>query len=226
VLTIASLFGPLKKRFVWGKSMIRSANIRFLRSFPPALAILVGGGAAAQSPESVVTELVKGRCRFVSIDKETNEEQVKRCPGIGGVDAVTRASHTNVFLGFQWAKSREPQEVVYGWSLGEKVEWRGVRDRKGLRPYAAIVRVIVKDPETLVAGGQVLAVVRLQSGKACVAALADASANANANELARAAADSIARNFDCAKGRPSVVGAPTPRTEGLLKQLQEASELR
>ena len=182
-----------------------------------AAACMLGGATApAQAPESVYTELLKGRCKFISIDKETNEEQVKRCPGHGGAQVLTRASHTTVYLSFRWSKSRMAEDVVSGWSLGDKVEWRGVRARKGFEPYATIVRVIVKDPDTLVGGGHVLAVMRIDKRDACLAAAVDVSANKEANALAREAADTVARTFACGKDKPRVSGAATKSTEAVI----------
>jgi hypothetical protein len=181
-----------------------------------AAACVLGAPARAQAPESVYTELLKGRCKFISIEKETNEEQVKRCPGHGGAQVLTRASHTTVYLSFRWSKSRMAEDVVSGWSLGDKVEWRGARTRNGFAPYATIVRVIVKDPDTLVGGGHVLAVVRIGKRDACLAAAVDISANKEANALAREAADAIARTFACGKDRPRVHGAATRWTEAVI----------
>jgi hypothetical protein len=170
----------------------------------------------AQAPESVYTELLKGRCKFISIDEETNEEQVKRCPGHGGAAALTRASHTNVYLSFRWSQKRVAEDVVHGWSLGDKVEWRGVRNGKQFVPYATIVRVITKDPETLVGGGHVLAVMRMEKQSACLAAAVDATANKDANALAREAADTFARTFSCAKDKPRLFGPETKSTEQVI----------
>jgi hypothetical protein len=172
--------------------------------------------ASTQAPESVYTELLKGRCTFISIDEETNEEQVKRCPGHGGAVVLTRASHTNVYLSFRWSKKRVAEDVVRGWSLGDKVEWRGGRNGKQFIPYATIVRVITKDPETLVGGGHVLAVMRMEKQRACLAAAVDVAANWDANALAREAADTFARTFSCAKDKPRLFGPGTTSTEQVI----------
>jgi hypothetical protein len=180
---------------------------------------LVAFGAVsvhAQAPESVYTELLKGRCRFISIDEETNEEQVKRCPGHGGAAVLTRASHTSVYLGFRWSKKLASGDVVSGWSLGDKVEWRGARNGKQLVPYATIVRVITKHPETMRGGGHVLAVIRIEKQSACLAAAVDVSANKEANALAREAADTFARTFSCQKDKPRLFGPATEWTDQVI----------
>jgi hypothetical protein len=180
---------------------------------------LVAFGASsvhAQTPESVYTELLKGRCQFISIDKETNEEQVKRCPGHAGAEVLTRSSHTNVYLSFRWSKKRVSEDVVSGWSLGDKVEWRGARNGKQFAPYATIVRVITKHPETMRDGGHVLAVIRIDQQSACLAAAVDVSANKEANVVAREAADTFARTFSCQKDKPRLFGPATEWTDQVI----------
>jgi hypothetical protein len=49
-------------------------------------------------------------------------------------------------------------------------------------------------------------VTRLPPGAVCHVAYVDVQANPNANELARKAADEIARNFKCGKDEVKIVG--------------------
>jgi len=187
--------------------------------FPCAVVVCATAFAAAAqppAPESLYTELLKGRCKFISIDPQTNEEQVKRCPGYGGTQVLTRASHTKVFLGFRWSRARAAEDLVAGWSLGDKVEWRGIRAGKEFRPYATIVRVITKDLDTLMGGGHVLAVFHMDQRNACLAAAVDVGANKEANALAREAADTFARTFTCGKDTPRLFGPSTAATEQVI----------
>ena len=52
-----------------------------------------------------------------------------------------------------------------------------------------------------------LAVTRLPPGAVCHVAYVDVKANANANELARKAADQFARDFRCGTDEVKVIGA-------------------
>ncbi len=54
---------------------------------------------------------------------------------------------------------------------------------------------------------QLVVVTRLQSGSTCHIADIDVKANANPNDLAREAADTIARDFKCGIDRVKVMGA-------------------
>ena len=194
-------------------------------SFPAtAIAALVSlvPGEPGVAAETRYTELVGGRCRFVSEDKETAEDALKRCPGHGGAELETFASHTRVGLSVRFSRRQRVEDVVVGWSLGRRAEWRGTVTNKGFEPYAAIVRVLFKDHEkpTPQADGQVLAVVRIdpREAEACAAAYVDARANKDPNKLARDTADRIAPTFLCDSDKPAVVGASTRWTSAALRK--------
>ena len=185
----------------------------------PVLAALPAFG---QAPESRYTELVGGRCKFVSTDTETNEDQVKRCPGHGGAEVETLSSHTRLFISYRFSARQRAENVVAAWSAGKTVEWRGIKAGKGFEPYAAIVRLLMKDHENgrpgPVADAQVLAVTRVdpREAEACVIAYVDARANRDPNRLARDAADRLGPAFDCQSDKPAVVGATTRWTAALI----------
>ena len=73
-------------------------------------------------------------------------------------------------------------------------------------PVATILRYHTADPETGEDKGQVLVVSQIAEGNSCHIAYVDALATANANDLARAAADG-AGDFDCANDTVKVIGA-------------------
>ena len=62
-----------------------------------------------------------------------------------------------------------------------------------------------------------LAVTRLPPGEVCHVAYIDAQANPNPNELARKAADELARNFKCGKDEVRVIGE-TGRAVSMAKR--------
>ena len=128
-----------------------SAIVAVLAVTVLAITMLGEISQSAPAPESRYTELVKGKCRFLPISREPEVAQVKRCPGFRRRPAGNDVRPHDCTLGLRWSK-RRLDNVVSGWSLGDKVEWRGVTGARGFMPYAAIVRVIVKDPETLGAG--------------------------------------------------------------------------
>ena len=87
------------------------------------------------------------------------------------------------------------------------VEWRAL-DRK---PFAIIQRWHLADNSDEDKDGRpvakpMLAVTRLPPGAVCHVAYVDVKANPNTNELARKAADEIARDFKCGKDEVKVIG--------------------
>jgi hypothetical protein len=192
------------------------------RRFALPVLLLAASAAQAQAPESRYTELVGGRCKLVSIEKETNEDQVKRCPGHGGAQVETLSSHTRLHVSFRFSPKEVAKDVVVAWSAGKNVEWRGLKTNKGFQPYATIVRLLMKDPESEKpdADGQVLAVIRFdpRESEACAMAFIDARANKDPNALARATADRLGPEFDCRSDKPAVVGEKTRWTTELIKE--------
>lgn len=89
------------------------------------------------------------------------------------------------------------------------IEWRA--PAKGKPPFAMIQRWHLADIEDEDKDGrpatkQMLAVTRLPPGAVCHIAYVDVKANANPNELAREAADTLARDFRCGTDRVKVIG--------------------
>jgi hypothetical protein len=187
-----------------------------------AAALMLAAPAVAQARESRYTELVGGRCRLVSGSTAPEADEVKRCPGPGGAEVETLARHTELSISYRFSAKLRADDVVRAWSAGKTVEWRGIKGKKGFEPYAAIVRLLLKDHENgkpgPVADGEVLAVMRIdpREAEACAIAFVDAKANPNPNLLARDAADRLAPAFDCRSEKPAAVGSATRWTSALL----------
>jgi len=101
------------------------------------------------------------------------------------------------------------------------IEWRIA----GNNPFAMIQRWRIADivDRTIGGGGggsdakPLLVVSRLPPGAVCPIAYVDAAANPNADELARQAADQVARDFKCGSDQAKVLGTPGRAAE-LAKQ--------
>jgi hypothetical protein len=92
----------------------------------------------------------------------------------------------------------------------DTVEWRSLKG--GGKPFAIIQRWNISDNENPGSDGRpgrtgLLIVTRLPPGPVCHVAYVDVKANAEANVLARRAADEVARSFDCAKDPVRIIGA-------------------
>src|SRR5689334_16315951 len=112
----------------------------------PCTFIAIFIGPAWAQPTSVETELVKGRCRFIADDGEVGDYAEKRCPGLGGAQVYTVARPSRVSLSLRW-RAKKADDIVQGWSLGKKLEWRGLGHGNAFKPYAAIVTAIMHDAE-------------------------------------------------------------------------------
>lgn len=121
------------------------------------------------------------------------------CPGYKGypVQVSEGDLRFSIVYGFNIDKQPGGQTLGPFNELGEKIEWRLSNALGRWMPVATIVRYHIADAETGENSGQVLVVTQLVEGNSCHIAYVDARANADANELARQAADA-AGGFDCA----------------------------
>ncbi|HEV7346670.1 MAG TPA: hypothetical protein VGN60_13675 [Devosia sp.] len=128
------------------------------------------------------------------------------CPGYKGYPLmVTEADlRFSLIYGFG-ARVADGQTLPPFNRVGEKLEWRLSNDLGRWMPIATIVRYHTADPETGEDAGQVLVVTQLVEGNSCHIAYIDARANADANELAREAADRSG-DFDCASDEVEIIG--------------------
>jgi hypothetical protein len=93
------------------------------------------------------------------------------------------------------------------------VEWRTIDGK----PFATILRWNVmtgKDQEKATGpvspSGRVLVVTKLGENATCQIGYVDARANPDANELARKIADEHAKDFQCGKDKPIILGKTNP----------------
>ncbi len=173
------------------------------------------GTALAQTVTVIETELVKGRCKFIADDGEVGHYALKRCPGLDGWRVYTTAGAHDVTLSFRKGKGKDI-EVFSNGSIGLKLEWRGIKNKQGFKPHAAIVEFIIKDydlPNDKRDEYKVWGVIRMEPRNACLMAVVDVAANPDALTLARQSADSDAPGAACVKNKetltPKIVGAET-----------------
>src|SRR5262249_49108992 len=93
-------------------------------------------------------------------------------------------------------------------STNATIEWREMDGK----PLAIVQRWMIADNDAPDKGGSptekgLLVVTRLPPGAVCHVAYVDVAANPNPNELARKAADEIARDFKCGKDEVKFIGA-------------------
>jgi hypothetical protein len=188
-----------------------------------ACLLLLGIGVPAEAapPQSRYTSIENKDCRFEPVGDAPGEaeDQLKTCPGLGGAKLLVNAFHTSVRIGFAWPgkpKAKIVLPVVSAWGAGLKVEWRGIAGAKGFEPYAATVRMKYREDDKP-GEQQVLAVMRVTRGAACLVGAVDVRANRDAYELARSLADT-APTFDCAKDAARIVGTATEWAKSVVAE--------
>lgn len=171
-------------------------------------ACLVAGIASTPgfASEPVYQRLSEAGCATVSTD-ELGATQL--CTGPDGTPFLVSEGDLRISVTFGGvdAGSKPPFQSFGAFNtIGETIEWRV----EGGTAVAAILRWLIESPATA-AEGQVLVVSKVGSNApGCVVAYVDALANADANTLAREAADRIAPNVDCASHVPFYYGARGP----------------
>ena len=195
--------------------------IRVPCSRPAGLAIAAFLGAAwglispasAQTFGSSYSSTAPKDCRVTSAHTGVDDSTVRTCPGKAGLVVLISEDDlretVSVGRNRAAAKKEPAAQVWFGPfnSTEHTVEWRAVNGK----PFAIIQRWHIADNSDEDSNGRpiakpMLAVTRLPPGQVCHVAYVDAQANPNPNELARKAADELARKFECGKDEVQVIG--------------------
>ncbi|MES2600504.1 MAG: hypothetical protein V4602_06810 [Pseudomonadota bacterium] len=194
----------------------RSIAITFLL-LVCAHAGLIGtaSGQTAQNVSSYSSTADKD-CRKLTAGSADDDGGTRICPGPAGlVVMVSEGDLRETVSAGRNAKAAAIEPAAKAWfgpfsSTTPTIEWR--RIAKDKPPFAMIQRWHIADIDDEGKDGrpiakQLVVVTRLQSGSTCHIADIDVKANANPNDLAREAADTIARDFKCGIDRVKVMGA-------------------
>jgi hypothetical protein len=170
----------------------------------PANAQLFGSSYTSTAPRD---------CRVSGAGNGVDDSATRVCPGKAGLVVLVSEDdlRETVSVGRNRAAAAgEPAaEAWFGpfSSTTTTVEWRALDGK----PFAIIQRWHLADNSDEDKDGRpvakpMLAVTRLPPGAVCHVAYVDVKTNPNANELARKAADEIARDFKCGKDEVKVIG--------------------
>jgi len=173
-------------------------------SILPTSAQTIGSSYSSTDPK---------HCRVTSAGNGVDDSTKRVCPGKAGYVVLISEDdlRETVSVGRnRRGASREPAAQTWFGpfnSTTNTVEWRAV----GGKPFAIIQRWHIADNTDQDKDGRpiakpMLAVTRLSPGPVCHVAYIDAQANPNPNELARKAADELARSFTCGKDEVKVIG--------------------
>jgi hypothetical protein len=181
-----------------------------------AIAMSGWPAAQAQSFASAYSSTAAKDCRKTAAFKVEGDDDASEqvCPGPRGLVVVKQEDDLRETVSAGRSAKAAELEPAAGQGFGpfnsttDTVEWRlGARGK----PFAMIQRWHIADNDDPDRRGrpqtkQVLVVTRLPPGAVCHVAYVDVAANPDANDLARKAADTGAKGFDCRKNRVAVVG--------------------
>ncbi len=185
-----------------------------------ALVLSLAAGPNVHAAESRYSSIVEKDCRRLNVLRiEGSEYAVSRvCSGRGGykvfIDEEDLRETLTIGLTMRQAGKEPAAKDRFGAFNGyeDKFEWRSGSDGK---PYAVIVGWSFANNDNLDTSGRpksvrMLVVMRLPPGPVCKIAYVDRAANGDANELARKAADEIARGFKCDSDTMQMIGKSGP----------------
>ena len=195
-----------------------------------AIAALIGAASGLISPASAqtfgssYTSTAPKDCRVASAGSGVDDSTIRTCPGKAGLLVLISEDdlRESVSVGrSRAAAAREPAAQVWFGpfnSTEHTVEWRAMNGK----PLAIIQRWHIADNADEDRNGRpiakpMLVVTRLPPGQVCHVAYVDAQANPNPNQLARKAADELARDFNCGKDEVKVIGE-AGKAVGLAKR--------
>ena len=169
--------------------------------------------ANAQTFSSSYTSSAPKDCRTIGKPGSLDGSTTRVCPGKAGLVVLISEDdlRETVSVGRNdMVAAKEPaSEAWFGPfnSTAHTVEWRAVDNKS----FAVIQRWLIADNADPDKNGRpiakaMLVVTRLSPGPVCHVAYVDVQANPDANELARKAADEIARGFRCRKDKVKTVG--------------------
>ena len=164
-------------------------------------ALLAATPAGAAGLVSAYTDLDLTQC----VETDTDEVGATyACEGLGGMPVTVSEGDLRMTVSYG-ENAADEVAMSQGFSpfnrLGARIEWLSP---PGGKPVATILRWYLQQGEGP-GESQILVVTQLKPGATCQVAWVDATANKNANELARQAATELAGDFDCG-GMPKVYG--------------------
>lgn len=166
-------------------------------------ALVVASPAGAAEFVSAYTDVDVDDCQMISSDEVGGTWQ---CEGLDGYPVTISEGDLRMTVSYG-ENAMDEVAMSQGFGpfnrLGAKMEWLAPKDDPD-KPVATILRWYLQKSEGL-GESQILVVTQLEPGAVCQVAWVDATANKNANDLAREAAAELAGDFDCG-GMPKIYG--------------------
>jgi hypothetical protein len=166
-------------------------------------ALLLASPASAAGFVSAYTDVDIEQCEMLSSDEVG---ATWACEGLDGYPVTISEGDLRMTVSYG-EDAMDEVAMSQGFGpfnrLGAKMEWLSPKDDPD-NPVATILRWYLQKGEGP-GESQILVVTQLEPGAVCQIAWIDATANKNANEMAREAAEELAGDFDC-EGMPRIFG--------------------
>ena len=166
-------------------------------------ALLVSLPAGAAELVSAYTDVDLDACEMISSDEVG---ATWACEGLDGYPVVISEGDLRMTVSYG-ENAMDEVAMSQGFGpfnrLGAKMEWLAPADDPD-NPVATILRWYLQKGEGP-GESQILVVTQLEPGAVCQVAWIDATANPNANVMARDAAEELVGGFDC-EGMPNIRG--------------------
>ena len=152
--------------------------------------------AAAQSNQSLYTNLDGKQCRTLESDTSGAGYYLGQCPGVAGYKLLVEEGDIRQNITVVTPRGQKHSLDLWGVVgssfsfVGQKAEWRVQKQGGKVVPVALIVRYNLSNPEDSAKSTSYLTVSKITPGKICVTNKIPPSANANVE--ARQAADNAA----------------------------------
>lgn len=196
----------------------KSLSVTIASALLACAAAGLAGTAAGQTAQNIssYTSTAEKDCRVVRAGSADDGGGTRVCRGPAGLVVVVSEGdlRETVTVG-RTSKTADGEPAArerFGPfnSTTPTIEWR--HQAKGQPPFAMIQRWHLADIEDEGKDGrpiakQLLVITKVSPGPVCRIAYVDVKANANANDLAREAADMLARDFKCGADTVKVMGA-------------------
>ncbi len=165
--------------------------------------VMLASPASAGQLVSAYTDVDLDACRMLSSDEVG---ATWACDGLNGYPVVISEGDLRMTVSYgEGAMDEAAMNQGFGPfnRLGAKMEWLSPAGDPDA-PVATILRWYLQKGEGP-GESQILVVTQLEPGAVCQIAWIDATANPDANEMAREAAEELAGDFDCG-GMPRIYG--------------------
>lgn len=177
--------------------------------------VLLTGPAGSAEISHAYSKLDEASCMTLVVNEEEGWSQ-QVCKGHDGIAVFVSEGDLRMSLSYR-NQAADDRFFTFGNfnRVGDTMEWR-LRDEEGRKvPFATILRwyVSVEQPRE----EQALVITKIEENDFCIAGFVEATAERNANFLARDVADQVVPGFGCGQDQPQWHGQTGPLASAMTR---------